>query len=124
MSASDALREGGRRSEYIWCVGTVVEVADGRTTKKSSKCKSPLPWGAVRIRWPEDAEFAEKESYVWSVLKPDDFAKERHLSWRYSKAQLVKLQVERLESEAAKRQRARSAALQTRSRSRRRRSRR
>ena len=72
-----------------WCVGTVVEVADGKTTKKSSKCKSPLPWGAVRIRWPQDAEFAEKESYVWSVLKPSDYLCEAEapISWRYSKAQ-------------------------------------
>ena len=30
---------------YIWCSGEVVEVADGKTTKKSARCKSPLPWG-------------------------------------------------------------------------------
>eukprot|EP00966_Prymnesium_polylepis_P109072 2524094-Prymnesium_polylepis.1 len=56
----DSTMKSGRRSEYIWCTGTVVEVADGRTTKKSKQCKSPLPWGAVRIRWPEDAEYVPR----------------------------------------------------------------
>ena len=28
---------------YIWCSGEVVEVANGKTTKKSSRYKSPLP---------------------------------------------------------------------------------
>ena len=98
----DSTAKSGRRSEYIWCVGTVVQVADGKTFK-SKKAKPPLmPWGAVRIRWPEDAEFGEKESFVWSVLKPADFAKECHLGWRYSKAELARLKAERL---AGKRQR-------------------
>ena len=46
----DVGEDGKRKSVYIWCEGEVVEVADGRTTKKSAACKSPLPWGAVRIR--------------------------------------------------------------------------
>ena len=50
----------------------------------------------MRIRWPEYAEYAEKDSYVWSVLKPADFDKERHLSWRYSKAELRRLKAQRL----------------------------
>lgn len=86
----DPSRKSGRRAQYIWCAGTIVEVADGRK-KRSPKCKSPLPWGAVRIRWPEDAAYAEGETYVWSVLKPADFDKERHLSWRYAKSELEKL---------------------------------
>ena len=45
----DSSKKSGRRSEYIWCTGTLVEVADGRTVKSSTKAKSPLPWGAVRI---------------------------------------------------------------------------
>lgn len=43
------LTEGGQRKQvYIWCTGEMVEVADSKTTKKSTKCKSPLPWGAVQ----------------------------------------------------------------------------
>jgi len=85
----DASRKSGRLSQYIWCTGRVVEVADGRQ-KKSAKCKSPLPWGAVRIRWPEDAEYGERESYVWSVLKPAHFNCEVHLGWRYAASELEK----------------------------------
>ena len=62
---------------YIWCSGEVVEVADGKTTKKSNKCKSPLPWGAVRICWPEDQERDEPETLVWSVLKTSRFQSRR-----------------------------------------------
>ena len=75
---------------YIWCVGEVVEIADGKT-KRSKQCKTSLPWGAVRIRWPQDADYAEGETFVWSVLKPADFAKERHLGWRYAASALEKL---------------------------------
>ena len=67
-----------------------MEVADGKTTKKSKQCKSPLPWGAVRIKWPEDVDFNERESYVWSVLKPADWNRDVHLGWRYDAAQLAK----------------------------------
>ena len=88
--------KSGRRSEYIWCTGKVVEVADGKTTKRSAGCKSPLEWGAVRIQWPDDAEFEERESFTWSVLKPAHFNKDAHLSWRYSAAELVRLRTERL----------------------------
>ena len=68
----------------------MVEVADGKTTKKSPQCKSPLPWGAVRICWPEDKDRDEKESFVWSVLKPSDFNKNVHLGWRFDAAQLAR----------------------------------
>ena len=73
---------------YIWCSGEVVEVADGKTTKKSARCKSPLPWGAVRVKWPEDREREEAESFGWVVLKPADFNRDVHLGWRYDEAQL------------------------------------
>ena len=75
---------------YIWCSGEMVEIADGKTTKKSSRCKSPLPWGAVRICWPEDKERDEPETFVWSVLKPVDFNRDLHLGWRFDAAQLAK----------------------------------
>ena len=74
----------------------VVEIADGKTTKKTPKCKDPLPWGAVRIRFPEDADRDEAEHFAWAVLKPDDWRKERHNGWRYDPAELVKLRAARL----------------------------
>jgi hypothetical protein len=94
----DSSMKSGRRSEYIWCAGTVVEVADGKRTKKSPGCSSPLPWGAVRIQWPADAVHEEPESFVWSVLKPAHFCKEAHLGWRYGAEELIKLRAERLGS--------------------------
>ena len=84
------VENGKRVQQYIWCTGVVVEVADGRTTKRSARCKSTLPWGAVRIRWPEDVEYGECETFVWSVLKPVDWNKECHLGWRYSVKELQK----------------------------------
>ena len=95
----DTSRKSKRRGVYIWCEGEVVGVADGQK-KRTPQCKSPLPWGAVRIRWPEDAAYAEGETYVWSVLKPADFDKERHLGWRYAGSELAKLR-----RDAGKRQR-------------------
>ena len=75
----------------MWCSsGQVVEIADGKTTKQSKRHKSPLPWGAVRIRFPEDKERDEAEHFVWSVLKPADFNRNVHLGWRFDAAQLAK----------------------------------
>ena len=73
---------------YIWCSAEVVEIADGKCTKKSPKCKSLLPWGAVRLRFPEDVVRKEPEHHVWSVLKPTDWNREVHLGWRFDSAQL------------------------------------
>jgi hypothetical protein len=85
----DRSRKSGRHSQYIWCTGRVVEVADG-IKKKSPQCKSPLPWGAVRIRWPQDVEYGERETYVWSVLKLADCNQEQHLGGRYAASELKK----------------------------------
>lgn len=69
--------EGGKwKSQYIWCEGKVVEVADGKTTRKTPRCRSPLPWGSVRIQWPEGSEFNEEETYSWTILKAVDWNKE------------------------------------------------
>ena len=43
------------------------------------------------IRWPEDADYADGETFVWSVLKPADFSEERHLGWRYAASALKEL---------------------------------
>lgn len=87
----DPSRKSKRRQVYIWCTAEVVEVADGRTTKASSRCKSPLPWGAVRLKFALDQEREEPEHFVWSVLKPADFDREVHLGWRYAESELEKL---------------------------------
>jgi hypothetical protein len=85
--------KSGWRQEYIWCAGEVVEVADGKTTRRTPQCKSPLEWGAVRIRWPADTsrEVPEPETFVWSVLEPHTWRQETHLGWRYAKSELAKL---------------------------------
>ena len=55
----------------------MVEIADGKTTKKTPRCKDPLPWGAVRLKFPRDVDRDEAEHFAWAVLKPDDWRKER-----------------------------------------------
>ncbi|KAL3901372.1 MAG: hypothetical protein SGPRY_012287, partial [Prymnesium sp.] len=83
-------------SEYIWCVGEVVEVADDKTTNKTPKCKNVLPWGAIRIKFPEVVVFEEGEHFIWSVLKPCDWRKDVHLGWRFGVNELKKLGAARL----------------------------
>ena len=81
---------GKKSATNIWCVGEVVEVADGKTTKRSPRCKSTLPWGAVRMKFEADAAYDEPAHEVWSVLKPGDWRKEVHLGWRYAPCELEK----------------------------------
>lgn len=64
------------------------QVADGQTDKKSSCAKKILPAGAVRIKWPQDVEFDEEESFVWSILNPNNFNKDVHLGWRFAASEL------------------------------------
>eukprot|EP00966_Prymnesium_polylepis_P304308 7030983-Prymnesium_polylepis.2 len=61
--------KSGRRRQYIWCEGEVVEVADGKTTKKTQRCEEVLPVGcrANPVAGP-DAERGDEETFVWSVL--------------------------------------------------------
>ena len=47
--------------------------------EKSNRCKSPLPWGALHVKWPEDTEREEAKSFAWVVLKPADFNRDVHL---------------------------------------------
>ena len=68
---------------YIWAAGEVVQVTDG-VLKESPRHKKPLAAGAVRIKWPADPKRGEPvETYSWVALHPDDWGKNRHLSWRY-----------------------------------------
>lgn len=79
---------------YLWAEGEVVQVADGETDKMSARCKKILPAGAVRIKWPEDVEYDESESYVWSILKPSAFNKDVHLGWRFAPCEILRTQVQ------------------------------
>lgn len=54
-----------RKSYYIWCEGEIQQVANGTTDKRTPACTKLLDKGAVRIKWPEDVEFEEKESAIW-----------------------------------------------------------
>lgn len=101
---------------YIWCEGTVVQVsaysvcllpisvhcqfgclalqvADGEKEKDkmTARCKKILPAGAVRIKWAADEDYDEKESYVWSILKPAAFNKDVHLGWRFAGTALLSM---------------------------------
>ncbi len=53
-----------------------------------------LAKGALRIRWPEDKDRKEKESYSWHMFQDCDWygktRKEAHLSWRYADCELQK----------------------------------
>ena len=84
---------GEKRSRIgvpIWCEGEVVQIANGTTDKESARCKNKLAKNAVRIRWPKDDARKEPESFVWSILKPEDWNREVRLGWRYTAAQLEK----------------------------------
>ena len=75
---------GRKKAVDIWCVGTVVQIANGTTDKESPRCKKILNAGAVCIKWPADEEFGEDESYTWSILTKDNWNKEAVLGWRYT----------------------------------------
>ena len=82
---------GKKKAVDIWCVGTVVQVANGTTDKASPRCKKILDAGAVCIKWPADPEFDEPEKYQWSILTKENWNKEAVLGWRYTASQLAKL---------------------------------
>lgn len=66
------------------------EVSDG-TIRKSKRSSATHPAGAVRIRWPADADYDERETLVWSILNPADWCKDVHLGWRWAASELEKL---------------------------------
>ena len=52
-------RGRSKKQVFIWCAGLVTEIADGRKTTGRAvgmDKKDILPYGAVRVRWEEDAE--------------------------------------------------------------------
>ena len=59
----------------------------------------------MRIKWPEDVEFDEDESFVWSILKPCNFNKDVHLGWRLDGSELLKREQARQEAGEAQKRR-------------------
>jgi hypothetical protein len=94
----------------IWCEGEVTQVADGKTMRKTKNKNSPLvEAGAVRVRWPEDKERNEPETFSWHVLQASDWNADAHLGWRFTKAELAK-RSEAAEAAARKQKEQREAA--------------
>jgi hypothetical protein len=92
------------------CEGEVTQVADGKTMRKTKNKNSPLvEAGAVRVRWPEDKERNEPETFSWHVLQASDWNADAHLGWRFTKAELAK-RSEAAEAAARKQKEQREAA--------------
>ena len=83
---------GQKKAVDIWCVGTVVQIANDSTDAESPKVpKKFRDTSAVKIMWPADADYDEKEQYTWSLLTKENWNKEAVLGWRYTAEQLAKL---------------------------------
>ena len=70
-----------------------MQIANGTTDKErpdNAKCKKLARAGAVRLKWPKDADFEEEEQYTWSILTEANWRKEAVLGWRYSAEELEK----------------------------------
>lgn len=48
-----------QEAHYIWCSGTVKQIADGLTDKRSKRARTILPGGAVLWAWDADPDFDE-----------------------------------------------------------------
>ena len=72
----------------IWAPGQVKRVADGLTSKRSERCKTILPAGALLWAWEADAEFGEKAGEQWMVLHPDKYNKHVQYAWRFDPCEL------------------------------------
>ena len=81
-------QQDGGEPVWIWCSGEVVQVADGVSDKESARHKKLLPAGAVRIKYPEDPEYAESEHYAWQVLHPSKWNRDVQYGWRWDPCEL------------------------------------
>ena len=72
----------------IWASGTVKRVADGLTHKRTERCKSILPAGALLWGWDADPRFDEKEGEQWMVLHPDKYNRHVQYAWRFDPCEL------------------------------------
>jgi hypothetical protein len=90
------LPNGRRKGELCWCEGRVVDVASAAASQIPAKIRKDLEakpkYRAVRVCWPADPERNEKETLVWSIIKPEDWkSQKRHLGWRFAPCELAKL---------------------------------
>ena len=67
-----------------------MQVANGTSDKETARCHKLLAAGAVRIRWPADADYNERESFSWHILEEDRWREQKRMGWRYSMAELKK----------------------------------
>ena len=87
-------REGEKakkKQEFIWCEGEVVATAPAESVTVQPKIKDLEGETAVKIKWPQDDDFDEKERCIWTVLKPADFNQQVHLGWRYAASSIQRL---------------------------------
>ena len=68
----------------------MLQVANGTTDKAGPRCRKLLHAGAVRIKWPADSDYQEKESYSWHVLEEHRWRAQKRLGWRFSVSELKK----------------------------------
>ena len=55
---------------------------DGVADKLSDKARKLLPKDMAWVRWPEDPDFEEEESWAWLQLEAKKFNKNAHNGWR------------------------------------------
>ena len=77
------------KTAKIWASGRVVRVADGLTHYESSRCKKPLPAGAVLWAWDADPAYDEQAGEEWLFLAPEKWNKHVQYAWRYDPCQLA-----------------------------------
>ena len=65
-----------------------MQVANGTSDKETARCHKLLEAGAVRIRWPADADYEELETFSWHILKKNLWREQKRLGWRYSMGEL------------------------------------
>eukprot|EP00965_Chrysotila_dentata_P066503 2201731-Pleurochrysis_carterae.AAC.1 len=68
----------------MWCEGEIVRVADGISDKRSERARNLLPAGALQIKWPEDTEREEPESFAWMSLHPNKWNRDVQYAWRWA----------------------------------------
>ena len=76
-------------TKKIWASGVVKRVADGLTHKRSERCKTILPAGALLWAWDADAEYEEIAGEQWVVLHPAKYNKHVQYAWRFDPCELV-----------------------------------
>ena len=88
-----------KRAVDIWCECEAVQVANGTSDtgrlnvmqpEAAPKCKTLLDAGAVRLKWPEDLNREEPESFTWCILTKANWNAEAVLGWRFTAAELKK----------------------------------